>query len=291
MTNRQKAFFSIFLGSILGGAMSAVTKIGLSQIPPLSFAFLRFLLATIIIAPFILKAKREIIKDFISIAPLSLFAAVNIAFFTTGVKMTTATISQLLYAGVPLLTGFISYIFLSEKLEVQKVAGILTGFIGVLIIVFLPVIDQGKNFSGDLTGNLLVVIGVISWSFYMVFSKKLQRDYSPFVIVSIFIILTTIILFPFFLFELRTNYGWWNNVMLTGLISMLYVVIIGTIVSYLLTQYAIKHAGSVFASTAFYLQPIFGFLSAFVILGEKLTFGIILGGILALLGVFLTTKK
>lgn len=205
MTDRQKAFLSIFLGSILGGAMGAVTKVGLLEIPPLSFAFIRFFVATVIIFPFILKSERKIIKDFITVAPMSLLAALNIAFFTIGVKTTTATISQILYAGVPIIIGLVSHFLLSEKLGFAKISGIIVGFIGVLVVVFLPILEKGKVFSGDLTGNIIIAAGVVCWSLYMVFSKRIQKTYSPFVIVSIFIMLTAIVLFPFFLLDLKNK--------------------------------------------------------------------------------------
>lgn len=55
--------------------------------------------------------------------------------------------------------------------------------------------------------------------------------------------------------------------------------------------YVIKLGGSVFASMGFYLTPVFAFLAAFVLLGEKLTSGFLFGGTLALLGIYLTTRK
>lgn len=291
MSDRQKAFLLIILSSIMGGGMGAFTKIGLSEIPPLSFAFTRFFLALLIVMPLLIKAKRKIIKDFAVVGPLSLFASVNIIFFTLGVKTTTATISQVLYAGVPILIGFLSYLFLKEKLGIQKTIGILIGFVGVLVVVFLPLIEQNNFFSGDLLGNMIISIGVVCWSIYMFASKKLQKTHSPFIIVGIFIILTTLILFPFFLLDLKTNYGWWIHLSFNSLVSMFYVVFIGTIGSYLLGQYAIKHGGTVFASMTFYIQPIFAFLIAYLTLGERLTLGIFVGGLLALLGVFFTTKR
>ena len=60
---------------------------------------------------------------------------------------------------------------------------------------------------------------------------------------------------------------------------------------YLLYQYAIKHGGSVFASMVFYLLAIFAFFFAFLLLGEGLTIGLVAGGILVLLGIYLTTGK
>ncbi|MFH1833036.1 MAG: DMT family transporter [Candidatus Levyibacteriota bacterium] len=290
MTNRQKAFLAIFLVSLLGGAVTTVTKIGFLEIPPLTFTFLRFLLASLIILPLVLKSKKDFKNNFISLFPFSLFATANIILFILGVRTTTATISQLLYAGVPLLTGLITYILLSEKLRIRKIIGIIIGFLGVVIVIFLPVLEMGIPFSGDLLGNILISCGVISYSFYLVFSQKASSKYSPVSITSTFIFLTTVILLPFFLIDLKINYGWWNNVGFSGLTSLFYIAFMGTIGTYIIQQYAIKHGGSVFASMTYYLVPVFAFLSASLLLKEGLTIGLVIGGALALLGVFLTTK-
>lgn len=291
MTDRQKAFFFIILASITSGAASAVMKVGLTQIPPLSFAFLRFFLAFLIILPFIIKKKKSVLKHFIEISPMSLFATANIALFILGLRYTTATISQLLYAAVPLIIGLISYIVLSERLSINKTFGIILGFFGIVIVVLLPLVEKGKTFSGDFNGNIIISVAVVCYSIYVILSKKIQKKYSPFEITTIFIFLTAIVMFPFFLFEISANSGWWNNVRIEDYLSIIYSSLFATVFSYILGQYAIKHGGAIFASMAFYLQPIVAFLSAFIILGERLTMGIILGGSLALLGVFFVTKK
>lgn len=291
MSDRQKALLGIFFGSMFTGAVAAVTKIGLTEIPPLSFAFLRFLVASIFLLPLFIRKSRSILKDLMALVPLSLFATANIIFFVIGIKTTTATTGQMLYAGVPLLTGLIAHYLITEKLTKQKLLGIAVGFVGVLIIVLLPLLQQSKAFSGDLRGNILIAIAVISWSFYMVFSKKAQREYSPFVITSAFIFVTCIILLPFFLLQLRTDYGWWREVTLDGLLAVVYVALVVTVGGYWLNQYVIKLGGSIFASMGFYVMPVFAFLAAFVLLGEKLTSGFVFGGILALLGIYLTTRK
>lgn len=291
MSDRQKAFLAIFLGTILGGASTTAQKIGLVEFPQLSFAFIRFLIASIIILPFFLKLKKHELKEFKDLIPVSLFASMNIILFILGIKTTTATIGQLLYAGVPLLTGLIAYWFMSENFKFKKILGIIIGFVGVGLVVFLPVIEKGQIFAGDLKGNLLIAAAVIFWSFYMVFTKKSQRKYSPLAVTSIFIFVTTVVLFPLFIYDQTVHFGWWHALTINGIMAMLYITIVATIITYILNQYAIKHGGSVFASMAFYLLPIFSFLSAFLLLGEKLTLGLLIGGTLALLGVFFVTKK
>ncbi len=290
MNDRQKAFLSIFLYSLLGGAMAAVTKVGLSQIPPLSFAFIRFLVATVIVTPFIWKRREFFIKDLKTLGPFSVLATLNIIFFILGIKLTTANISQILYAAVPIIAAVLTHFVLEENQSLRKISGIVLGFIGVFLVIFLPILEKGK-FSGDLLGNFLLVLAVISWSLYMMLSKKAQKTHSPYHIVSIFIIITAIVLSPFFLYESISQYGWWTKINIPAILSILYVVLAGTIATYLLNQYSIKHGGVIFASMAFYLSPLFGFFAAFILLGEQLTPILIFGGIATLFGVYLVTAK
>lgn len=291
MNDKQKAFFSIFAYSLLSGAMAAVTKVGLSQMPPFSFAFIRFLLATLIVAPFIWRKRKHLAQDLKTLGPFSILATLNIVFFVLGINLTTANISQILYAVIPIVVGILTHFVFSEKLSSKNTIGITVGFIGTFLVLFLPILEKGGKFSGNLTGNILLAIAVVCFSGYIVLSKKAQKTHSPFHIVSMFIILTAAALFPFFVFESISHYGWWDAININSVLSISYVVLAGTISTYLLNQYSIRHGGAVFASMAFYLSPLFGFLVAFFLLGEQLTIGLIVGGALALLGVYYTTKK
>lgn len=290
MNDKQKALIFVLLTALIGGLTGAVTKIGLFEIPPISYAFVRFFLAALFIAPFFLSRKR-LVKDIVTLMPLSLLGSINIFFYVVGIKSTTATIAQLLYAGVPLLTGLIGYYFLKHELTYKKTIGIIIGFLGVVLVILLPVLEKGNTFSGDLVGNLLIAIGVISYSFYTAYSKKALERFSPLFLTAAFIFTTTLALFPFFVFDSMANFGWWNDLTFSGLLSMIYIVFIATFAAYAFHQYAIKHGGSIFASMQFYLVPIFAYISASLLLGEQLTTGLIVGGTLALLGVYVTTKK
>lgn len=289
MNDKQKAIVFILLVSILGGATQAITKIGLVSIPPLSFAFIRFLIAGIVISPFLLK--KNFLRVLWQLTPFSLLATINIAFFILGIKTTTATIGTILYAGVPLLTALFLFVLFRERLSRKKELGIVLGFFGVVFVALLPIIEKGSRFSGDLLGNMLIGIGVVSWSLYMAYSKKKLRSFSPLVVTSAFIWVTCFALFPLFLTDLISHPNWWQSLTLSSVLSLSYISIISTVIVFLLNQYAIKHGGSILASMQFYLLPISAYLSASFLLGEQLTLGIVIGGALALLGVYITTKK
>lgn len=289
MSDKQKAIVFILLASVLGGATSTITKIGLTNFPPLSFAFVRFLISAIVISPFLFKT--SFLRDFRRLISFSLLGAINITLFILGVKITTATISQLLYAGVPLLTAIFLFILFKERLSKRKEVGIAIGFIGVMLVVLLPVIEKGTKFSGDLLGNVLIGIGVISWSLYMAYSKKKLESFSPLIVTSAFIWITCLVLFPLSLTDLKSYPNWWQGITLSSILSLGYVSIVSTVIVYLFNQYAIKHGGSILASMQFYLLPVFAYISAFLFLGEQLTLGLVVGGSLALLGVYITTKN
>lgn len=291
MSDKQKALFLVLLVAILSAGNGPVQKIGLFSIPPLTFAFIRFLLSSLIIFPVFFQDRKKLIPSIRALFPMTLFATLNIIVFILGLRLTTATISQLLYAAGPLLTGIIAFRLLGDKLTTRSLAGIIIGFIGIATVILLPVIEKGDKFSGDLTGNLLIGIGVVCYSIYLVLSKKAQKHHSPVVINNAFIFLTTILLFPLFLLELVISPPWWSNVTLSGFSSLIYTAVFGTIGLYLVKQYSIKHGGALVTSLSMYLVPVFTFILAYTLLGERLTVGLVIGGALALIGVFLVSSK
>lgn len=289
MSNKQKAIIFISLASLFGGAAQPVIKIGLETIPPLSFVFFRFLFAGLIVFPFFFN--KSFIKSFWQLLPLSILGTLNIIFAVFGIGRTAATIGQLLYAGVPILTVLFLFILFKERLSQNKVIGVLIGFLGVAFVVLLPILEKGSKFSGDLLGNILIACGVVSWSLYMVYSRKALKNFSPFIVTSVFIWATCFSAFPFFLMDFINHPAWWEKSTLPSVFSIGYSSIFTTIATFILSQYAIKYGGSILASLQFYLLPIVAYLSASFLLGEQLTLGIVIGGALALLGVYITTKK
>lgn len=289
MSNKQKTLIFILIASALTGATSTVTKIGLVNFPPLTFAFIRFLIAGIVISPFLFK--KNFLKALLQLAPISFLGALNIIVFILGIKLTTATIGQLLYAGIPLLIALFLFALFKERIVRNKEIGVLIGFLGVLIVILLPIFEKGNKFSGTLLGNLLIGVGVICSSLYNIYSKRRQQFFSPFIITAAFIWTTAIVLLPLFLWESSFHFEWWKNLTSSSIISLLYIAIFSTIIIYLLIQYAIRHGGSVSASMQYYLAPIFAYVFASLILGEQLTLGLFVGGTLALLGVYIATKK
>ena len=284
----MNALFLVVLATFLGSGVSVLLKLGLEDLPPLLLTFTRFGLAALVFLPFYFWQRRKLnFSDLKQITLVSLLPALNIIFFIIGLRGTSASIGQTLYAGVPILTAIISYFLLAERFTTRKILGVLIGFIGVLFIVLLPAILGGSAFNGDLVSNLMIFAGVVSFSIYTVVCKKMQNRFSPFDFNFFFIIMTAVLSLALLPFE---NQAEGVQFSVRSWLIILYVSVVGTCLFYFLYQKLIKTASPLVASTILYLQPVFAVLLAMAILGERPTPGFYVGGLLAFLGVALVTS-
>ncbi len=247
-TDKQLAILATFTAILIGGGVGPLTKIALHNISVFEFTFLRFFFGTLVLLPFFLKNKPKLHKDFYKVILFSLFLSFNVLVFPLGVKLTTATISQMLYVFVPIMVAIISYFLATEIFTVRKIIGVFVGFCGALIIIILPTISNGIPFTGNLTGNLIIFAGVIAVAAYTTFSKKFQQHYTPFQINAIFIFATCVLSFFFACGEFFLSPSSWQQITLTSWIATAYVGVLGTALWYLLYQYIIKHSSPLIAS-------------------------------------------
>lgn len=285
-----KALIAIILATIVGGGLAVFGKIGLTVVPPFIFTFFRFAIGTIFLIPFIGKLNRLTFKKLTELFLVSLLSVGNIFFFSFGIRFTTATISQLLYAFVPMLVAILSVFVLKSKPSSKQLVGIISGLVGMLYLIIYPIRNSHNFLSGTSLGNILIMFACLSFSLYLVFSKKLQNRYSPSTLVAAMIGTTMITSFPLGLLELREGLGWISYVQPITIISLFYVGIIGTQIFYLLNQYAIKHGGVLTASIIQYTSPPATLVWAMILLSEKITVEFVVGSVLAYLGAWLVTK-
>ncbi len=288
-TDNTKALYAVVLAAVLGGGMPVFAKIGVAVIPPLTFSFLRFLLATLFILPIIFVKKSNLKQNLIPVFFISLLASINIILFAFGIRLTSATIAQTLGAGVPFLVLIMSYILLNEQITIKKLSGIGIGLLGLLVIIVSPTLQKGTGFQGEFIGNLLVFAGVVLFSLYSVLSKKIQKRHSPMSISLAFIMTTVIVTGLTLPFEASKIPEWIPHFSVKILFALVYVASIGGIIYYYLQQQAIKYGSPLVASMLLYLQPVSAYIWAFFLLGERLTTEFVIGAILTFIGAGIIT--
>lgn len=282
---------ALFIASFLSSAISPLfVKLGVGEIPPITFTFFRFLIATLVILPFYLKhGGLKITKSnakwiFID----SAFFASNMAFFSIGIQYTNVVISQILYAFAPIIVALLGHFLLSEKITFHKALGSAIAFSGLMFLISQSFSGLQNTFGTPL-GNLIVMIAVFSWSFYIIISRKITHSYSQISISFANFFITMLILAIFVPFELSARSFSILNISHLGLISLLVVGIFSSVVYINLLQFGIKKTNAFIASLFSYMGPLAAAITAVPFLGEKITLNLVLGGLLIIAGVFYAT--
>jgi len=288
--NVNKVFWIILLAGMLGGSIPTISKIALEVFKPFTLVMIRFLSACLFLLPFIVKSKELSLNKFKQLFLTALFGALNPILFIIGLQFTKAQLAIMIFAGVPAMTVLYLTVFKKEKIKIEKIVGVIVGFLGVSIVVLLPLLEQGKaNLSA--WSNGLIFIASMMFLVYGLMSKEKQRKLkvTPLALTFYFSLVAFIISIPFSIYELNV----YNlvNIGVKHILSILYLGIIGTGIMYLIYQYALKLSSELTANLFIYLQSIFGVLLPFFVLGEKITLPFIIGGSLALIGAKIAGEK
>lgn len=291
MTTRHKAFAALLLVSILWGTAGVAAKMLIQELHPYVVLFYRFGIAALVILPWFIRAKKPA-NIWKILVPFSLLGVGNALFFYQGITSTTVSAAAVIGASTPLVTACFAGVLISEHTSKEKIIGILIGLIGALCITILPLWDQGKSIGGDFIGNIWIILSVISWTLYMVGSRRfLSREtFSPLVMAEIGFIMMAI--FGFVL-ALITNQSFYTDAFHRPSYQLLffYSAIPLTVVTFVLFQWAIKHISATTASLKDYIQLVIGVAVSMMVLGEKINTSFMIGSAIVLVGIAITTGR
>lgn len=291
LSDKNIVILAIAIIVVTNGASPVFTKIALRELSPEYYSFLRFLVASAVLLPLFFKSKIKLNRDLLILVLISLILTLNILAFAYGIKLTTATISSLLYVMAPVLIAIFSYFLIKEKITYLKIVGILLGILGAGLVIILPVIQRGNPFAGNLWGNVLILIGVFSTALYTTISKRLHVKFSPIQVTTVFSLTTCLTMLFLSIPEVLSKPNLVFNLSNQALFAVLYVGAVCTAIFYLLYQYAIKHGSPLVASTVLFLLPFSTITWAGIILGERLTWLLVIGAMLVLLGTYFIVKS
>ncbi|MBM3282622.1 DMT family transporter [Candidatus Gottesmanbacteria bacterium] len=288
MNTKIRALLALFATTFLWALMVVIVRSVIADVRPMCLLFLRLLIAAVAFLPFFIIGKPWKRKQFSQLLKVSVFSTINLTFFMLGIQYTSASASQLIYAAMPILILVLSTIFFKEKFPQRRILGVLIGFMGMVFIIYLSAVEKGTTISGSLLGNLLIIVAMVSWMLYILFSKKISVFFSPVDIGSVSIIVSFILSVPLFIGEV-----YWIKlpfpIPVKGIWAAAYMGIFGTFLTYLLYQYGLKYTTPLTASFTSYIQPVITVLLEVILLGSQLTLGFVFGGALIILGVFAAT--
>ncbi|MCG8635883.1 MAG: DMT family transporter [Desulfobacterales bacterium] len=166
------ALFVIWLCMLFGGNGVAM-KFSYTGLGPFTAAGIRFSLAAALLILWARYKKIPLQLDReqwrLILVQCGLFV-IQVAGFHLGLDNTTASHGALVANVLPFMVLILAHFFIpGDTITLKKAAGILLGFIGVVVLFF----DE-PDLNGDLrTGDLMVLTAVVSWSISAVYVKRI----------------------------------------------------------------------------------------------------------------------
>ena len=258
----------VLLPVLFWGISFISTKVVLREMPPVSIAFFRQVIASVPLAAWGLATKASFrIKplDLLLLAGSSFFGIVlYFVFENNGLIYTTASSASMIVAAVPVFTLITEMIFFKMKATLRMFLCIAVSIAGVYLVISV----NGKlDFSsGTFLGNTLIMGAMASWVVYTIMSRKLGNTYSSFVITMYQTALSSVLFLPFIIPEI----GDWKPVSAVALLNILYLGVFCSAVSYFSFLYAIKKLGPTVSSAFLNLIPVVSVTAGYFILDERL---------------------
>ena len=270
---------------IVWGTTWIFIKIGLNDLPPISFAGIRFLIAFIIILPLILLGRKGFPATrrewkIIAISGFLQFC-VNYGLLFWGEQYVSSGLASVLQATIPAFGLILARIYIpEEKVTGLKIISILLGLIGVAVIF-----KEQLQFGGTLSffGSLAIVVGAFTAAYASVLIKTYGREINPTSLLGGQILFGFVPLLGIgFITEgnpFDFNWTW------SAIICVLYLSVIGSIIAFLLYYWLLMRIDITKAMMISLVTPLIAVIIGGIYLGEGLQSQTIFGGLLVLASV------
>lgn len=267
---------------------------GLNELlPPVGLAFWRWLLAFLILTPFVARLawrQRALLRQawpVLLAAGCFGIAGYNVLVYV-GLQSTPAVNAAVLNSIIPVVIPLFAWAIARDPLVPRQVLGIAVSLLGVLWIVCRG--EPGRLAALEFTGgDLWILVSVVNWALYSVLLRYKPAALNPVVFLYGSIGLALVALLPFLVVEVVV----WNRPMPVAPVSLaaiLYVALFASIAAFLAWNQSVAALGPTLTGLSIHLMPVFIGVSAFVLLGEPIEvfhligFTAVLTGILVAFG-------
>jgi drug/metabolite transporter (DMT)-like permease len=260
------------------------------QIPPMTFAWVRFTTAAVILLALLRWREGRVGLSRADILPVAVLGVIGFGIYqmlwASAIQLISAGDSALLIATTPVLAALIAVAFGHDTLTRGKLAGALIAFAGVALVV-------GPELSADdgsaLLGYAVTLVAAICWAAYVAFSPPILRHSSPLRMATWVLAAGSLTLMPAGI--LASTTADWSRVTPLAWAGLVYSAVLAAGLSNIVMFEGIRVLGPARASVFQFLVPFFAVVIGAVALGDPIRVGQLVGGVVIVSGVLLTRSR
>jgi len=284
MVSRRRDYGLILLASVLWGTSFPGSKLTVGTVDPLFLTFARLALGASL-GIVVLAATRRLDHRIFREPIVWVLGAVNTISFVLqneGILLTTASKTALLVNVNIVFIAILMVVFFRETLTGAKVAGILIGVLGVVVIA--TKLDPTTLSGGQFEGDLLVFAAGGVWAFYVVGMKKRVDRGGDYIALTAGILVTSAAVAAIPLFFV----GWPLPTSGTGWLGIVYLGLVPTFAPLMYVS-SMRTVSPTISALLILLEVVVASVLSFLMFRDPLDAFTFAGGGLVLLGAYVVT--
>jgi drug/metabolite transporter (DMT)-like permease len=284
---RRTAYVTLLVGMVAFGGTWPAGKVAAEHVPPAVIAVTRFATAAVLLWIWARLSGPRVRRPTRADLPLVLVLGFTVVFaynlfFLYGVRHAPASDGSVLVPGlIPILTTLAAWAAFGERPSRRSGVGLAVALAG-LVVVAGPAANLGAR---RVVGDLLFVGAAFAWTAYTLAGRRAIARFGS---VTANVYATSagaVLLVPVSFFD-----GGWGPLFhapVQAIGAIAYLAVVGTVLAFVAFYEGVRMIGSARASSFALLVPVFGVLSAVLVLHESLRPSLAIGGAVVLAGLWL----
>ena len=287
-----KAFPFIGLLSLFWGTNIVASRYGVDEFDPYLFIALRLFIATFFFI-LIFFLQRRIWPTDLQVWRHAAFSGVigvsiPMTLFILSLQYQSSGVASIFVTTGPAMLVIAAHFFLpDEKMTHNKAMGVALALSGSLFLAL-----RGENGLADVGGAsplgfILIIIGLSFDAANAIFVRRRMRQMDPIAVTGIRLSIGALITI---IVALLLSDGSWAGISAAGYFSLAYAALIGALAGQFLAFYITRRFGATAFSLTSYLIPVVATTFGVLLLGEIVTWGMLVGVLLIGGGIYLINR-
>lgn len=273
---------------IMFGANTIAIKMSLHGLGVYFSAGLRFAIASTILVGWALLTKQSLWvarNKVYQLVIISVAFSIQLMLHYVGISQTSASRSSLILNLQPFFVLFLAHFFIpDDKITLKKIVGIVLGFAGI-ILVFTETNSVSTDFQ---SGEIMILVGTVIWGGNAVYIKRVFEGFKPLHIALYPMVLSIPLTF--------TASYFWDSALIIYLDAniigaMIFQSVLVAAFGYVTWNALLEKYGTVSLHSYIFVMPITGVILGGLILGEPITYKIVLALLLIVTGLLVSYLK
>ncbi|WP_338232624.1 DMT family transporter [Companilactobacillus muriivasis] len=286
-SKRVLGSIELSIAAVIWGAMFVVVKIIVDEVHPIQLVWLEYLISLVFLIGYsVIKGEKWHINwpDLRLIFWIGIIGnTISLVAQEMGTGLSNAQTGSVITSTIPAFMIIFGWLILKEPLDKVKVFSVLIAILGVVMIVGLKM--TGSNV---VLGVILLILTAITWALMSVLIKKV-KTYSSLQITIMSTVVAVVCLTPFILSDLSSLTSI-NFAEPKVILSLLYIGAVSTAVAYVMWNKGLKVISASSSGLFYLIQPIVGSFLGWLLLGEQISVGFIIGSAMILASVWISVK-